>query len=338
MVRYLATRIAAAIGVLWAAFTVAFIILILLPSDPVTIATSGDASTPVDPAAVAALKARYGLDRSIWEQYWSALTGALHGDFGISISQGRPVTDVIFDALPSTVALTLTAVALAVVLGVGLAVLATWTRFSALRRILLSIPSLVVALPTFWVGLVLLQVFAFRLAWFPAFGDTRPGSLVLPAVTLAIPYAGVLGQVLVTSMTATDAQPFVQTATAKGASRGRVIARHILRVSSLPALTVAGVIVGNLLGGAVVVETVFSRPGVGQLAQSAVLAQDIPVVLALVTFSALVFVCINLAVDVVYPFLDPRILTGRSRDGRSANGPANGRADTDDTATELTNV
>lgn len=329
MIRYLTIRIASAIGVLWAAFTVAFIILILLPSDPVSIATS-DASIPADPAAVAALKARYGLDRSVWQQYWSALTGALHGDFGLSISQGRPVTDVIADALPGTVALTLTAVALAAVGGVGLAVLATWTRSTLLRRGLLSIPPLVVALPTFWVGLVLLQVFAFRLPWFPAFGDTRPGSIVLPAVTLAIPYAGVLGQVLVTSMTATDAAPFVQTATAKGASRGRVITRHILRVSSLPALTVAGVVVGNLLGGAVVVETVFSRPGVGKLAQSAVLAQDIPVVLALVTLSALVFVTINLLVDVVYPFLDPRILSGARRREPTARD--------NDSRTELINV
>ncbi|MGV9669783.1 ABC transporter permease [Gordonia sp. NPDC003504] len=331
MLRYLGIRLLSALGVLWAAFTVAFVILILLPSDPVAIATSGDASTPVDPAAVEALRARYGLNQSVGQQYWSALTGAVHGDFGVSISQGRPVTAVIADALPSTVALTLTSVLLAVCLGVGLAVTATYTSWSGLRRALLSVPPLVVALPTFWVGLILLQIFAFRLAWLPAFGDTRSGSLVLPVITLAIPYAGVIGQVLATSMSATDAEPFVQTATAKGASRIRVITHHILRIASLPALTVAGVVVGNLLGGAVVVETVFSRPGVGKLAQSAVLAQDIPLVLALVTFSAAVFVTVNLLVDIAYPFIDPRVVR------RSAPTPTTASVD-DRSPREVVNV
>lgn len=323
MLRYLLVRLAAAVAVLWAAFTLAFVILFLLPSDPVEIAASADAGTPVDPAAIAALKAHYGLDRSVWEQYWSALTGAVRGDFGDSISQGRPVTTVIAEALPSTVALTGTAVALAIVGGLALAVAATATRFGWLRRVLLSLPPLVVALPTFWVGLILLQLFAFGIPLFPAFGDQRPGSLVLPAVTLAIPYAGVFGQVLVTSMARTDAQPFVTTATAKGASRLRVVLGHVLRVSSLPALTVAGVTVGNLLGGAIVVESVFSRPGVGKLAQNAVLAQDIPLVLGLVVLSALVFVVVNLAVDVAYPFLDPRIAAtgGRPRRGLFGGAP-----------------
>ena len=309
MVRYLAIRLAASIAVLWAAFTIAFVILFLLPSDPVEIASSADAGTPVDPAAIAELKARYGLDRSPLDQYLSTLGNVLHGDLGQSITQGRPVTTVIAEALPGTVALTVTATLIALMAGTSLAVAATSTRFGWLRRILLSLPPLVVALPTFWVGLILLQLFAFRLPLFPAFGADAPGALVLPAVTLAIPYAGVFAQVLVTSMTRTATEPFVQTAIAKGAGRLRVTTHHILRVSSLSVLTVTGVTVGNLLGGAVVVETVFSRPGVGKLVQSAVLAQDIPLVLGLVLGSALVFVVVNLIVDVAYSLIDPRVTT-----------------------------
>lgn len=313
MARYIALRLLQAVGVLWAAFTVSFAVLYLLPSDPVSIAAGSDAGIPVDAAAIEQLQARYGLDQPVVVQYWTALTNALRGDFGISISTGQQVTDAIIAALPSTLLLALTALVLAVVFGTALAFVATHTRNSRLRSVLMSLPPLGVAVPTFWVGLLLLQLFSFRLKVLPAFGDQGIEHVILPAVTLALPTGAVIAQVLTTSLQSTGRQPFIEAARAKGASRLRIQTRHALRLSSIPAFTIAGVIVGNLLAGSVVVETVFSRTGVGRLTQTSVMAQDIPVVQGIVVFSAAVFVLVNLAVDLLYPLIDPRITHGAHR-------------------------
>ena len=329
MGRYLAGRVAQAVGVLWAAFTVSFVVLYLLPSDPVSIAAdAGGAGTPVDPAAIAELQARYGLDKPVLEQYWTALTAAVRGDFGFSVVTGQPVTTAVLAALPSTAALAASAAVLALVGGSTLAFAATYTRRGWARRLLVALPPLGVAVPTFWVGLVLLQVFSFQLRIFPAFGDRGAVSLVLPAITLAIPTGAVIAQVLSTSMAATAREPFVDTARAKGASRLRVTARHVVRLSSVPALTIAGVLVGNLLAGSVVVETVFSRAGIGRLTQTSVLSQDIPVVQGIVIVVAVVYVVVNLVVDLIYPVVDPRIVgTG----GAGETEPA-GEEESDDRA------
>lgn len=310
MIRYLALRVLQAVAVLWAAFTISFIVLFLLPSDPVSIAADAAGSgTPVDAAAIAELQARYGLDQPVWVQYWNSLSGAVRGDFGFSIATGQKVTTAIFDALPSTVALATTALVLALLFGTTVAFLATYTKINWLRTVLFSIPPLGVAVPTFWVGLLLLQVFSFQLRIFPAFGDQGVSSLVLPAITLALPTGAVIAQVLATSMTTMWKQPFVESARAKGVSRLRVQTKHVARLSSIPAFTIAGVLVGNLLAGSVVVETVFSRAGVGRLTQTSVLAQDIPVVQGIVVLTSLVFVVVNLAVDLFYPLIDPRIVS-----------------------------
>lgn len=319
MLRYLGLRVLQAVGVLWAAFSISFVVLFLLPSDPVSIAvdSGGGSGTPVDAAAVAELQARYGLDKPVLEQYWTSLTNAVRGDFGTSISTGQPVTTAILDAVPSTLALAGFALVLAVVFGGGLAFVATYTRARWLRTALLSLPPLGVAVPTFWVGLLLLQAFSFGLPIFPAFGDRGFGSLVLPAITLAVPTGAVIAQVLSTSLTTTWRQPFTAAAEAKGASRWRVQTRHVLRLASVPAFTIAGVLVGELLAGSVVVETVFSRAGVGRLTQTSVLAQDIPVVQGIVVMTSLVFVLVTLAVDVVYPLIDPRIVQRSSKTEKS---------------------
>lgn len=309
MIRYLGQRVLQAVAVLWAAFTISFGVLFLLPSDPVSLAVdSAGSGTPVDAAAVAELQARYGLDQSVWVQYWHSLTGAVQGDFGLSIATGQPVTTAILDAVPSTLGLAGTALVLAVVFGSALAYAATYTRTPWLKNLLFALPPLGVAVPTFWVGLLLLQLFSFQLRWFPAFGDAGAAALVLPGVTLALPTGAVIAQVLATSMSTTWKQPFVDVARAKGVSRLRVQTRHIARLSSIPAFTIAGVLVGTLLAGSVVVETVFSRAGVGRLTQTSVLAQDIPVVQGIVVLTSLVFVVVNLAVDLLYPLIDPRIV------------------------------
>lgn len=313
MTAYVLQRLAGAAAVLLATFTLAFAVLYLLPSDPVSImldqATTGGY---VDPAQAQALRARYGLDQGPVQQYLGALGRLLRGDLGTSVASGAPVAGLIAQALPETARLAVLALALAVAGGGALAALATWTRSARLRGLLLALPPLGVAVPTFWVGLVLLQVLSFRYPLLPAVGDQGLASLVLPAVTLAVPLGATVAQVLAQGMGAAWRAPYVTTALAKGATRTRVQLRHVTRNAVLPALTLLGVLVGNVLAGSVVVETVFSRQGFGRLVQAAVTAQDIPVVLGLVVVAAAVFVVVNLLVDLAYPVLDPRLARGRA--------------------------
>ncbi|WP_416955999.1 ABC transporter permease [Streptomyces sp. Agncl-13] len=314
MRRYAIKRLAQAVGVLWAAYTVSFLILDFLPGDPVTaMAGAGMDSGQVDPAQLAALRHEYGFDKPILVQYADYLGKAVRGDFGDAVSTGRPVTSTLADALPQTLQLTGAALLLAVVLGGGLAVLATYTSRRWLRQLLLSLPPLGVSVPTFWTGLLLVESFSFRLHWFPAFGNDGLRGLVLPAVTLAIPTGAQVAQVLAKSLLTALDQAYVETARAKGAGRWRVHLRHALRNASLPALTVVGLLVGQLIAGSVVVETVFSRDGLGRVTAAAVTAQDIPLVQGVVVFGALIFVVTNLVVDLVYPLLDPRIVVASGR-------------------------
>lgn len=308
MRRYLARRFGQALVVFWAAYTISFLVLDVLPGDPVsTMAAGGLDQTAIDPERLAALRHEYGYDRPVLLRYLDHLGRAVRGDFGNSVATGQPVTSMLADALPYTLRLTAAALTLAVLFGGGLALFATFTTHRWLRQLLLSLPAAGVSLPTFWVGLMLVQLVSFRLRLLPAFGDEGPASLVLPAVTLAIPTGAMLAQVLAKSLLATLDEPYVQTARAKGAARLRVHLRHASRNAALPALTMVGLLVGNLLAGSVVVETVFSRNGVGRETVSAVTVQDIPVVQAVVVLGALTFVLVNLAVDLIYPLLDPRI-------------------------------
>ncbi|MFF0526070.1 ABC transporter permease [Actinomadura nitritigenes] len=314
MRRYAALRLAQAAGVLWAAYTVSFLVLDLLPGDPVSaMAGAGADQAGVDPARIARLRAEYGFDEPIPVQYVHYLGRALRGDFGDSVSGGRPVTSVIGDALPSTLQLVAAALALAVLLGGGLALAATYTSRRWLRQLLLSLPPLGVSVPTFWAGLMLVEILSFRARLLPAFGNGGLRGLILPAVTLAIPTGAVVAQVLAKSLLTTLDEPYVQTARAKGAGRARIHLRHALRNASLPALTVVGVLVGQLMANSVVIETVFSRNGLGRVTAGAVTTQDIPLVQGVVVFGSLVFVLVNLIVDLAYPLLDPRISAAGGR-------------------------
>ncbi|MGX1774625.1 ABC transporter permease [Nocardia brasiliensis] len=330
MARYLASRVLQAIWVLWAAFTISFVVLYLLPADPVSIAADGaGAGTPVDKAAIAELQARYGLDRPLWEQYWTALGHAVRGDLGHSIVTGQPVTGAIGDALPATLELAGLALLFATVGGVALALAAGYTRRPWLRSTLGALPSLGVSVPTFWTGLLLLQLFSFHLRWVPAFGGHGIAGTILPALTLGLPIGAVIAQVLTAGLESTWRQPYVDVALAKGGSRWWVQRRHVLRPASVPTFTIAGVLVGNMLAGSVVVETVFARQGVGRLTQTAVLAQDIPVVQGIVLLTSTVFVTVNLAVDLLYPLLDPRIAARSRRAAAATETPRRGTETTE---------
>ncbi|WP_405487903.1 ABC transporter permease [Nocardia sp. NBC_00511] len=317
MGRYVIKRVLQAVGVLWAAFTLSFVVLYLLPGDPVAIAAGSSTDATVDPAAIAEMRTRYGLDQPLWSQYWTALTHAVRGDFGHSISTGQTVTGALGEALPSTLALAGLGSLLAVIGGVGLAVAAAYTQRGWLRGLLTALPPIGASMPGFWVGLLLLQLFSFQLRWAPAFGGKGLGGTILPAITLALPVGAAIAQVLYASLISTWRQPFVEVAFAKGASRWWVQVRHVLRPASGPALTVAGLWAGTVLAGSVVTETVFSRPGVGRLMQQAVLFQDIPVVQGVVVLAALLFVTVNLVIDLTYPILDPRVVHRNSVEERA---------------------
>jgi len=309
---YLATRLAQALFVLWAAYTLSFLILYILPSDPISIMLNqGDGQA--DPAQVAALRAVYHLDQPLIVQYGIALGHALMLDLGHSIQTGQPVAGMLAQAAPATAALALAALVSALVLGVLLALAASNTRSPRLRQLLHSLPSLGVCLPTFWIGLLLLQWLSFGWPLFPAMGNEGWRSLVLPAATLAVPTAATVAQVLLRSLEGVWHQPFIHALRAKGLTRWRLLLGHVLPNAAIPLLTMAGLIMGNLLAGSVVTETVFSREGVGRLAQSAVAVKDIPVVQGVVVLAATVFVLVNLAVDLAYPLLDARITRQRGR-------------------------
>lgn len=309
MSRYVLQRIGQAVIVLWAAYTVTFAILYLLPGDPVSLMLSANNievdSLTAQQREVAA--ARLGLDRPLWEQYLGMLGAALRGDFGVSFAKGIPVTELLAQRLPSTLILSTVAVVLALGFGVAIALVATWLPRGPVSNLLRRLPAVGVSIPNFWVGLLLIQVFAFTLGWFPSMGSVGWQSYVLPAVTMAIPTAAVLAQVLIRSFDDTLSEAYITTARAKGLSRFAVQLRHAFRNAALPTLTILGLLVGATVTGSIVVETVFSRQGVGRLAQESVLAQDIPVVQAIVVLAAAAFVVVNLMVDLLYPLLDPRI-------------------------------
>ncbi|OLR93220.1 ABC transporter permease [Actinokineospora bangkokensis] len=314
MLTYLAGRVAQALFVVWAAFTTTFIAVRLLPGDPVALMLNGRGDgESASPAEVARVSAELGFDRPVLDQYLGALVEALHGDFGRSIQTGQPVSAMISAALPGTLRLGAAALVLALLAGTALAVAANHVRSPLGRQVLRSVPSIAVSMPSFWVGLMLIQVFSLDLGLLPSLGDDGFASLVLPACTLAIPGTALVGQVLSKSLHATLHEPYADTARAVGASRLRVLLGHGLRNAAIPAVTVFGLLTGSVIGGSVLVETVFARPGMGRDIFFAVSTQDLPVVQGVVVVASLAFVVVNLAVDLLYPVLDPRIRsTGRA--------------------------
>ncbi|UQY35254.1 ABC transporter permease [Pseudomonas fulva] len=309
MSRYLIGRVGQALLVLWGAYSISYFILYLLPGDTLAImlSASGMEADSLSPEDLARAQAYYGLDKGIFEQYVSLLWNVVQGDFGQSLSLNRPVNELLVERLPQTLSLAGLAILLSLIGGIGLAYLTAYVRWQPLKVALARLPSLGFSVPVFWLGLLLIQVFAFSLGWFPATGSRGFDSLILPAVTLAIPSAAVYAQVLQRGFQGVWQEPYITTAYAKGLSRRQVQARHGFKNAALPILTLIGLQVGNTVSGAVLVETIFARNGVGRLAQEAVLRQDIPVVLAIVAVSAAAFVLVNLIVDLLYPYLDPRI-------------------------------
>jgi len=295
-------RLAGALAVLWGAITATFLVVQAMPGTTADVLL---AHSTVSPETRASLVAEHRLDEPLPVQYLTYLERIARGDLGDSYALRRPVADVIGAQLPDTLALIAATLALTVAGAVLLAV-AGARRRPWVRALFGSVESLMAALPPFWLGLILLTVFSFTLHWFPAIGDSSPRGLALPALALAAGPVAVLAQVLREGMLRALEEPFVLTARTRGISESAVRVRHVLRHSLTPAVTLLGWITGSLIGGAVIVEIVFSRQGVGRLVLSAVQNKDLPVVTAVVLLAAVVFVLVNIAVDVLNGLIDPR--------------------------------
>lgn len=303
---YLARRTGQALIVLAIAFTATFVLLQALPGDAILIKFESP-ELGLSPEQIADIRASYGADVPAWQQFLHTISGFVVGDFGYSVQYGTPVQELIGTALPETLVLAGLGFVVAVVLAVALAFLSTLAPFGWLRQGLRALPGVFVSVPVFWLGIVLIQVFSFQLRLVPVIGADPVQGLILPVLTLAVPISAPLAQILARSIDEVQLSPFVAVVRAKGASPARVLWRDVARNATLPAITIAGVLIGELIGGAVVTETVFGRAGIGRLTEQAVANQDVAVLQAIVVLAALVFVVVNLAVDLVYPVLDPRL-------------------------------
>lgn len=301
--RRAAIRLAGGVLVLWAVATLTFFALRLMPGDPVLAILGGPSGNPT-PEAIEAARLEYGLDKPLAVQYVFYLGRLLQGDLGVSYSQHLPVTRVLAEQGGATLELTIAALLLAWLL--VLLTVVTAGRGRLVGGIASLAETFCAALPHFWLGVVLLAVFAFGLRWFPPAGSDSFASLILPALSLAIPLAGFIAQVTRESLELTLDQPFVLTARTRGLSDLAVRFRHALRHALLPGVSLSGWAIGALISGAVVCEVIFSRKGVGRQLYQAVQAQDLPLVIGISLVVAAGYVLANILVDLLYQWIDPR--------------------------------
>lgn len=301
-------KVGAALVVLWGAATVAFFAQLALPGDRATTilnirAGQAQARTPEE---LAQINQQYGLTRPVIVQYVDYLRGLISGDFGTSYQQYRPVTAIIGEQLGATLTLSLTAIAFAWL------IMVVWVTLTAGRGprvggVGSTVDVVTAGLPAYWLGIILLLVFGLGLHWFPIISGTSPAGIVLPALTLAIPLAGFMSQSVRSEFERSLEQPFVLSARMRGMGEWGIRLLHVLRHAVIPAVTLSGWALGATLSGAVIVESIFSRPGIGSVLVAAVNSQDLPVVTGIVTLVAVVYVAANLIVDVVYTVIDPRL-------------------------------
>ncbi|GAC1326777.1 MAG: ABC transporter permease [Chloroflexota bacterium] len=302
MIAYLIRRLLQTVFVLLGVSVLSFGTL-FLSGDP-TMLMAGESWNQEQ---VATFRHQMGFDRPWIVQYVDFLGKAVRGDFGVSLRQQQPTTRLIADRLPATLQLAGASMAIALCVGVPLGIGAATRRGSVWDNILMLGGLLGQSLPVFWLGLLLIMVFAVGLGWFPVAGTGGPQHVVLPAVKLGPFSTAYIARMTRSSMLEVLGRDYVRTARAKGLAPTTVLVRHALRNALIPLLTVVGLQFGALLGGAVITETIFAWPGVGRLTIQAIQAKDLPLVQACVLFLAVLFVAANLAVDILYAYLDPRI-------------------------------
>jgi ABC-type dipeptide/oligopeptide/nickel transport system permease component len=297
------TRLFGAIVTLFITWTVVFGAMRLAPGDPVLLMLQG---TPVSDAAMDAARASLGLDRPLAVQYVSFLANAARGDLGTSFRNRQPVTQLIADELPYTLQLAIGGLVVGLLLGGTLGIVAGVWPNGWIDTVCMTLALAGLSLPSFWIGMLLIQLFASQLGWVPVLG-TGLDALILPSITLGLFLAGGLARLVRNSIIEVMTQDYIRTAHAKGLTALRVVAKHALRNAVIPPLTLLGIQFALLIGGAVVTETVFARPGIGRLLVRAVLEKDFPVVQGVVVFTTAAYVLINLLIDIAYGIIDPRV-------------------------------
>ena len=281
-----------------------FSIIYLLPGDPVLSMIDPSVATP---EMVTNLRKELGLDQPFYIQFSEYFMNVLQGDFGQSVVNSEPVLPKIVEHFPATLALTITSAALSVVIGVTFGVLSAIYRNKWIDIIARIIGLFGISMPTFWSGILLILIFSVFLNWLPGIGSDGWKTLVLPSLSLGFVGAGFIIRMVRNSMLDVINEQFIVTLRAKGLSERVVMYRHALRNALIPAITIIGLNIGELLAGTVVIETVFSRQGIGRIVADAIMAKDLPVIQGVVFFSAIVYVVINLLVDLSYSFIDPRV-------------------------------
>lgn len=311
MLRYLLDRLAGLVAVMLVVATIVFVIIRLTPGDPATVMLGPQASAQ----DIAALRTQLGLDQPMALQYLSWLGRLVQGDLGRSIFMDKPVLMALADRAEPTVLLTLMSLLIASAIALPVGILSAVRRGSALDQSVLSLSMLASSIPSFWLGLLLMQIFSVKLGWLPVSGyggpdaalSTRLSHLVLPAVVLGVVNSALITRFIRASMLDVLREDHVRTARAKGLAEGRVILMHAVRNALIPILTVLGLTTALLVSGAVVTETVFGLPGVGSLVVSAVLRRDYPVIQGALLVIAAIYVLINLVIDLLYLWADPRV-------------------------------
>jgi len=310
MLKYIMKRLLLAIPTLLGVITLLFFVIRLAPGDPV-LYILGDMATS---ERVAALRKELGLDKPLIVQYIEFMSKALRGDFGRSFSNGMPAMERVLKSFPYTLQLAVLGTLIAIVLGLGIGIMAAINRNSWIDLISTTAVILIASMPIFWLAILLIDSLSVQLGIFPVQGVGDPENpfsvlwhLLLPAITLGLGMSATIARMTRSSLLEVLNEDYVRTAWSKGASKYVVIFEHALRNALIPVVTIIGLNFGYLLGGTVLLETVFSRPGLGTLLIEAVYARDYPQIQASVFFFSLVFIMVNIGVDILYSFLDPRI-------------------------------
>ncbi len=307
MLRFLLSRLVTTVPVLFGVSLLVFMMLHLVPGDPVKMMLSEFQTTPQQ---VELLRSQLHLDESLPQQYGRFVVNALQGDLGLSIRSKRPVRNEIAENLGSTLQLAASALLIAIGIGMPLGIIAALKQHSWLDIGPMIFALSGVSMPSFWLGLLLIFLFSLRLGWFPATGGGDLKHLILPALTLGLGASAIIARLTRSSMLEVLRQDYMTTARAKGLNEFTVVLRHGLKNALIPVVTIFGLQFGSLLAGAVVVETVFARPGIGRLIVNSILAKDFPMVQGIILFTATAYVVANLLVDLAYGLLDPRIRIG----------------------------
>lgn len=303
MGRYIVRRLLLFIPTTLAALTLVFVIFRLVPGDPARL-MAGDAATE---ESIAQLREEMGLNDSILTQYFHYLDDLLHGDLGRSRVYQQAVTGPIMDRLPNTLLLAAAAMSIALVIGVTVGIISALRSHTWVDHLSMLTAVGGVSLPSFWLGLMLIMLFSVQLGWLPVGGFNTKWGIVLPALTLAANQMAVLARMTRSTMIGVMHQDYIRTARSKGLPQRRVVASHGLRNALIPTLTVAGVQLGYLLGGSLVVETVFAWPGLGRLLMDSIQQRDYPMIQAIVLVYAVLMLSVNLIVDVLFAVVDPRV-------------------------------